>query len=279
MGIYKMWYTGHRGPGGIPFAIGYATSSDGVNWNRVGTSPVLDVGPAGAWDAGQVRAPSVIKDGAVYRMWYLTDTQVGYATSSDGITWAKYPNNPVLTPGPADWDSVQIVFDSVILDAGGFKMWYVGCGGAGATFRCQIGYATSPDGSTWTKFNGGSEPVLTTGPSGAWDGDSLSGGGLSVLKVGSTYLMWYSGRGGFVQLPQGVAGISSIGFASSSDGISWTKSLGNPILSPVSDSWESVSVYTSVVLLVGPSLRMWYSGEMPSEQPGLVVISAVGLAE
>ena len=64
---------------------------------------VLDVGTSGAWDDNRVERACVIKDGAVYKMWYSghngSNYQIGYATSNDGFIWEKHPGNPVLTAG------------------------------------------------------------------------------------------------------------------------------------------------------------------------------------
>jgi hypothetical protein len=73
--------------------IGLATSADGRTWTRSAANPVLAPGASGAWDAFEVRYPSVHFDGTTYRMWYwgrnaLSDgAEIGLATSSDGVTW------------------------------------------------------------------------------------------------------------------------------------------------------------------------------------------------
>ena len=45
-----------------------------------------------------------------YIMWFATGpfykTVINIAVSEDGSSWEKYPNNPVLTPGPAFWQIV-----------------------------------------------------------------------------------------------------------------------------------------------------------------------------
>lgn len=92
--IYKMWYTGYDGAN---MRIGYAYSSDGINWTKR-SGPVLDLGAPGTWDDNWVAAPYVLFDGTSYRMWYVgddgTSEYVGYATSPDGIAWTKYYGNP-----------------------------------------------------------------------------------------------------------------------------------------------------------------------------------------
>jgi len=54
-------------------------------------------------------------------MWYGANGQVGYAWSSDGISWTKSSNNPVLTPGtPSQWGDPVVRFeegsDGAVLD-------------------------------------------------------------------------------------------------------------------------------------------------------------------
>lgn len=85
---YEMWYSG--GVGAMNHGIGYATSSDGINWTRDTKNPVFhkdDTGYPGApWRNLRTYTPSVIKDGAVYKMWFAGkedssgDYSIGYAT-------------------------------------------------------------------------------------------------------------------------------------------------------------------------------------------------------
>ena len=82
----------------------YETVIDGAN-NR----PVW-----GAWDEKWVRYPTVITDDGEYKMWYVGYDRnevgrIGYATSTNGIDWTKYPNNPVLDVGSGSaWDSQEL---------------------------------------------------------------------------------------------------------------------------------------------------------------------------
>lgn len=93
-------------------------------------------------------------------------------------------------------------------------MYYSG----GQPQRWQIGRAVSYDGYAWEREP--SSPVLHCGKAEAWDGGSISCGG--VLKISEThYRMYYSGMNGER---------ASIGLAMSKDGIVWKKYSGNPIL-------------------------------------------------
>src|SRR5260370_39560301 len=91
------------------------------------------------------------------------------------------------------WENSEISPDSVLYENGVFKMWYHGGAqwiGGVYTARERIGYATSPDGITWTKYS--SNPILSLGASGTWDSGNVTGGprfNLSSMGLGSCYPM------------------------------------------------------------------------------------------
>ena len=213
----KMWYSGYNRDIGKG-RIGYATSLDGINWDKYESNPVIDSGSTGEWDNGGLAPKSVIFDGTIYRMWYvgydvLNWHRVGYATSPDGINWTKYDDpattappfaesDPVLKPGLiGSWDYDDVFGGSVLFDGSIFHMWY------GAlelsTFTTRIGYATSPDGIHWKKYDDPtttvppfveSDPIFFPGPNGSWDDEGA--GQPSVLFDGTTFHMWYIGLSG-----------------------------------------------------------------------------------
>jgi len=222
-------------------------------------NPVLIRGPPGSWDDDAVGEPTIHYDGLTYHMWYGgggSRLRTGYATSPDGITWTKHPSNPVLNYGlPSFWDEYRARSPSILFDGITYHMWYSGSDG---TYR--IGYATSPDGITWTKYPGnfcqgtiGQGCVLDTGPS-TWDSDHVSFP--MVIHDGMIYHMWYAGR---------YLGTTRIGHATSSDGITWTKSVTNPVLNLGSaGSWDDDLVYTPRVLYnrTTRTFNMWYAVEV-----------------
>lgn len=209
-GLYKMWYSGSDG--GV-WQTGYATSTNGIDWSIYGGNPVLAVGAPGSWDEQEADGIVVIKDGSLYKMWYhgcdagYTACSIGYATSTNGLDWAKYAGNPVLTGSPGEWDEGGTLWPSVVKDGGTYRMWYYGGG--------QIGLATSLNGVNWTKHAG--NPILTVG----WDGGGAWA--QTVLLEGGTYKMW---------LRSGLDASTGIGYAESTDGIAWTMSISNPLLTP-----------------------------------------------
>src|SRR5664280_841954 len=55
-GIYKMWYDGLYNS--AVASVWYAESQDGLNWNTIGSTPVLSKGSESAWDAYSIAAVS-----------------------------------------------------------------------------------------------------------------------------------------------------------------------------------------------------------------------------
>jgi predicted GH43/DUF377 family glycosyl hydrolase len=107
--------------------------ADTSQWVKDPNNPLLSPTP-GAWDAYEVFLPRLVYDGTTYRMWYRGQRseqeggKIGYATSQDGIEWAKHPD-PVLLPGPTgDWDTFGLHSASVIWNGSLFMMWYRGGG-------------------------------------------------------------------------------------------------------------------------------------------------------
>jgi predicted GH43/DUF377 family glycosyl hydrolase len=109
---YRMWLSGGTGIGINHVKIYHATSSEGLNWSITPT-PILEPGSAGEWDDEKIETPSVIKVGSTYHLYYSGFKtgddggryQIGHATSSDGITWIKDPNNPIIpySENPSLW--------------------------------------------------------------------------------------------------------------------------------------------------------------------------------
>ena len=94
----------------------------------------------------------------------------------------------------------------------------------------EIALATSKDGIAW-------EPrgvVLKPGRDGDWDG--LLVGRPSVLHEGDVFRMWYDGRKDLPPgapaegVPKSPTSSRSVGYATSKDGLRWTKHPGNPVL-------------------------------------------------
>lgn len=105
--LFKMWYCG--GEQIEPNAIGYATSKDGVNWEKYAGNPIFQCDENNEWEQNRVGGCMIIKRDNDYLMFYIGYkdmyfAQIGMARSKDGITgWERYENNPIIFPGTG-WD-------------------------------------------------------------------------------------------------------------------------------------------------------------------------------
>jgi predicted GH43/DUF377 family glycosyl hydrolase len=126
-------------------------------------------------------------------------------------------------------------------------MWYSAINATDSTTR--ILFATSYNGIQWTKL-----PSVALSPStdkNAWD--SVSVYAPSVIYDGSNFGLWYSG------LNQSL--VSQIGYATSQDGATWTKSATNPILGVGSPgTWDSGGVEQPSVVLGASGYMLYYDG-------------------
>jgi predicted GH43/DUF377 family glycosyl hydrolase len=256
-GLYRLWYEAVPGPNQA--SVGYATSTDGVSWQKQG----IVITPSAGWEGGpngEVSPQSILVENGVYRLWYHSydgaKRRIGYAESSDGISWTKYAD-PVLSVGPPGaWDDQAVVEPRVLAVDGGYRMYY---GAHHSTGRdaYRLGLATSPDGISWTKSAAG--PVF-----GDDGGEPILDAGAGIIADASGWHMWF-----------GLAQLQSINYASSPDGISWTPGPSNPVLTPNPDSaaadhqgvGDSVSVYRD-----GATYRIMYTGASFSYplQPGRI---------
>lgn len=197
---YKMWY----GANGIPpRAIGYATSRDGVIWEKYNL-PVLELGTSEEWDGNLIGPGTVYKEGDVYKMWYwggkeswpLSMIQIGFAISSDGLFWKKHDDSsttrapfahsdPVLKIGAGgEWDQFRVWSPAVLPVQKGYAMWFAGRSDY-TTSPQLVGYATSHDGIVWEKSS--LNPVISARPD--WGFSYLTS---AVLEFKGYYHLWFT---------------------------------------------------------------------------------------
>ncbi len=89
---YHMIYTGYSGSA---YQIGYAYSSDGINWTKHASNPVFN---DPTWCHDQTENWGVMKVGSEYLMWYSSfgTRQSGIAVSSDLVNWAPHQTDPIF---------------------------------------------------------------------------------------------------------------------------------------------------------------------------------------
>lgn len=164
---YVMFYSGYDG---ATYRIGRATApSHEGPWTKYVSNPVLDLGSGGSWDDAGVTFPTVLYEptdtGREWKMWYIGNdgsgfTKIGYAYSSDGITWTKYASNPVITYSGTvgAWDRYSVAIGAVLQESGTYNLFISGRKGTtnpqwqGGLYTC-----TDPEG-TYTVY--GSNPIM-----------------------------------------------------------------------------------------------------------------------
>jgi hypothetical protein len=166
-------------------------------------------------------------------------------------------NNPIVPMGLSGSIDDEKTGPRAILKESptSYKMWYEAVPAPNAS---TVGYATSTDGKTWTKQGS----VLS--PSASWEGGVA--GEISpntVLVEGGIYKMWYHSFG-----PDGKR---RIGYATSPNGINWTKN-PNPVLDVGADgAFDDYMVTEPRVFNLGNGQYRMYYGAMRQSQQGFAV--------
>jgi predicted GH43/DUF377 family glycosyl hydrolase len=127
------------------------TSTDGLEWKRVGTLDVrkttgqpIPPGPFGT--------PTAWKEDGVWNLFYeRMDRGVWWARSSDMTTWTNVSDEPVLRPGPASYDASAIAVNQVVKHRGRYYALYHGLGNEGPG-RWTTCVAVSSDLREWVKY-------------------------------------------------------------------------------------------------------------------------------
>lgn len=153
--------------------------------------------------------PQILAGPNVFKLWYKSGwatPYLHYAESADGLTWTKYASNPLLS-------NVEQPF--IFKDGATYHLYFI----LHDTVT-RMDHYTSADGLSWTLAQAS---ALTTGAGGAWDDEKL--GNSCIWKEGaSDWRMIY-------EACKTTDHIWKLGYATSSDGNSWSKSGSNPVVS------------------------------------------------
>lgn len=140
---------------------------------------------------------------------------------SSNNAWVDFQNNPILVSTNPAYEPGGVKQPVVLYDGQKYRMWYQALYYSAGAF---VMYAESPDGITWEKKNN-SMPVLYPGEAG-WESGGVSPG--AVIIENGVFKMFYNGQ-------NSTKTKWCIGVATSTDGITWIRSAGNPVLEPASN--------------------------------------------
>jgi predicted GH43/DUF377 family glycosyl hydrolase len=129
-GLWRMWYTASSNRK-ENIGIAYATSADGLKWEKHKGGYVLPVIKGSKWETGVISRPFVMHSDGVYKMWYSMRGpayRIGFAESADGIQWERSAANPVLDVSPGGWDAQMVEYPEIDIHNGVYRMWFCGNG-------------------------------------------------------------------------------------------------------------------------------------------------------
>ena len=285
---YKLWST--NGAGGIQLAY----SDDGINWTTYDSSATLP-GLTNAHHVVVLYDDSGFGGGSTnYKIWYWDTSElygpcdplngdlscsIRYAESTDGITWendqVSFGGVGGVSSDPTWWQRgsygpVSVIYNASPGNTSPVDRRYVMYYDATTGGIQQIGLAYSDDGIAWTRYTDAATPIFPNGGAGTWDATHVTSGTVRQ-KLDGTWEMWYSGGDGRAD--------EGIGYATSPDGLVWTRDPNNPIAAlggfgafgglGAPGTWNDIRNYTPMVLFDangfdgnGPACyyKMWRTG-------------------
>ena len=201
------------------WGVGVATSTDLVNWNRVGEITTASVGNP---DMKGMCAPcALVLEGKVHLFYQSYGSgkrdAICHAVSSDGVRFVADRSNPIYRPEEADWTCGRAIDAEVTKYKGRYFLYFATRDPAYKIQQQGVAVAKGD-----TDFSAGSwttacdKPILA--PVYDWEGLCIEGA--SICYKGKKMYMFYAGS--YNNDPQ------QIGVAVSSDGIHWKRLSADP---------------------------------------------------
>jgi len=209
-GLYKMWYTGYNNALSDTKFLGYATSTDGVNWERYAGNPIF----TDKWTEDMC----VVRYEDTYYMYAEGVDDVAHLlTSPDGIAWQEQGDLSITT---AAGEPVPPPFGtpSIWIEDGKWYLFYERNDSA-------VWIATSEDRLHWRNLQ--DEPVLKPGPE-PYDKGAIAVN--QIVKYKGKYFLYYHATPDEWGKPTANPAGWNSNVAMSSDLFHWTKYPGNPIV-------------------------------------------------
>jgi len=207
---WKLWYTGYnKADQPLKMRLGYATSSDGIHWERAFDEPVYDevwtedvtivkhnqqyimmaegyrdqphmlesedgmawtrIGPLDVRkadgtpiDPGPHGTPTLLYHDNVWHLFYeRRDQGIWLATSTDRKVWTNETDEPLIIPGPHEYDRLMIAMNQIVQINGTFYGVMHGTGSVQKPRDWCTYLVKSNDLRRWSKLKRG--PLLPVG--------------------------------------------------------------------------------------------------------------------
>jgi hypothetical protein len=222
---------------------------------RAAEEPLLDIGAAGAFDDNGVVSSCVIPVGDGVRMYYSgfqRQKKIPYTILS-GIASSGHPDGPFSRRSQVpvlDRRDGELFFRAapyVLREEGRWRMWYIGGSGwihtEGKSLPSySVRHLESADGLDWS-----AESFECFAPR----ADEIGFGRPFVVRDGPLYRMWYAVRR--------ISGYR-LGYATSWDGLSWTRKDEEVGISPSQDGWDSEMIAYPAVVQGPDGWLLFYNG-------------------
>lgn len=209
-GIYKMWYTGYNPDSSDLKFLGYATSIDGIHWERYVGNPI--------YRDGWTEDVFVLKDKGVYYLFAEGEGDRAHLlTSADGLKWRSKGDLSITTtegdtiPAPYGTPTVFVKDD----------IWHLFY----ERIDSAVWVATSADLINWRNIQ--DEPVLVPGPE-EYDKGAIAAN--QIVEHNGVYYMFYHATSNPDWNKGGKPVYWNSNIATSQDLIEWKKHSGNPIV-------------------------------------------------
>ena len=220
-------------------SISASTGQFRATWTKSSANPVLGGSLGTCFDV------CVLHEDRSYRMYFSwrPKKSIALVEGPDGVHWST----PTIVLGPndkTDWEQ-DINRPVVVKRSDGYHMWYTGQ----ARGHSWIGYATSADGKIWLRKS--VQPALS--PDQPWEKIAVMCPHVLWDDGARQFRMWYSGGEQYEP--------DAIGYATSRDGLHWTKRPDNPTFkADPSHAWERHKVTACQVLPHDKWFYMFYIG-------------------
>ncbi len=203
--LYHMWYTGYAQKKNAVMQLGYATSTDGIHWERYAGNPIH----TNKW----VEDMFVIKHDGVYYMFAEGKDDVAHLMqSTDKIHWTEISDIDIRKVNGSPIDKGAYGTPTAWFENDTWYLFYE---------REDLGIwlATSKDMKIWTNIQ--DDPVIKMGPEGY---DQYAVAMNQVIKQDGRYYGYYHGSA-YKDWREW-----STNVAVSKDLVHWEKYAGNPIM-------------------------------------------------